>query len=87
MDGLHAQYPEASLLGDLVKYLQPRRVRRSAAAQHRENYTPGKRATSSYDNNLASWTMSGEYELKKDRDRQFWTGGFLWSGQDYIGVT
>jgi beta-galactosidase len=29
--------------------------------------------------------MSGEYELKKDRDRQFWQGGFLWSGQDYIG--
>ena len=50
-----------------------------------ENYTPGKRATSSYDNNLASWTMSGEYELKKDRDREFWQGGFLWSGQDYIG--
>ena len=25
-----------------------------------ENYTPGKRATSSYDNNLASWTMSGK---------------------------
>jgi len=50
-----------------------------------ENYTPGKRATSSYDNNLASWTMSGEYELKKDRDREFWAGGFLWSGQDYIG--
>src|SRR5216683_3285789 len=50
-----------------------------------ENYTPGKRATSSYDNNLASWTMSGEYELKKDRDRKFWNGGFLWSGQDYIG--
>ena len=29
--------------------------------------------------------MSGEYELKKDRDRKFWNGGFLWSGQDYIG--
>ena len=29
--------------------------------------------------------MSGEYELKKDRDREFWQGGFLWSGQDYIG--
>ena len=29
--------------------------------------------------------MSGEYELKKDRDRLFWQGGFLWSGQDYIG--
>jgi len=50
-----------------------------------ENYTPGKRATSSYDNNLASWTMSGEYSLKKDRDRKFFQGQFLWSGQDYIG--
>ena len=39
-----------------------------------ENYTPGKRATSSYDNNLASWTMSGEYGLKKDRDRKYFAG-------------
>ncbi|WP_095984947.1 glycoside hydrolase family 2 TIM barrel-domain containing protein [Cystobacter fuscus] len=50
-----------------------------------ENYTPGKRGTSSYDNNLASWTMSGEYGLKKDRDRKFFAGEFLWSGIDYIG--
>src|SRR4051812_19900 len=50
-----------------------------------ENYTPGKRATSSYDNNLASWTMSGEYGLKKDRDRKYFLGEFLWSGMDYIG--
>ena len=50
-----------------------------------ENYTPGKRGTSSYDNNLASWTMSGEYGLKKDRDRKYFLGEFLWSGFDYIG--
>ncbi|HEX4703139.1 MAG TPA: DUF4982 domain-containing protein, partial [Pseudonocardiaceae bacterium] len=30
-------------------------------------------------------TMSGEYSLKKDRDRKFFLGQFLWSGQDYIG--
>jgi beta-galactosidase len=40
---------------------------------------------SSYDNNLASWTMPGEYGLKKDRDRKFFIGEFLWSGFDYIG--
>ncbi len=40
---------------------------------------------SSYDNNLASWTMSGEYGLKKDRDRRYFLGEFLWSGFDYIG--
>ena len=50
-----------------------------------ENYTPGKRGTSSYDNNLASWTMSGEYGLKKDRDRKYFLGEFLWSGFDYLG--
>src|SRR3954452_5000067 len=50
-----------------------------------ENYTPGKLGTSSYDNNLASWTMSGEYGLKKDRDRKYFLGEFLWSGVDYIG--
>ena len=87
MDGLHAKYPgkfffcsetssEESTRG---VYQDPQLLNTG------ENYTPGKRATSSYDNNLASWTMSGEYELKKDRDREFWTGGFLWSGQDYIG--
>jgi beta-galactosidase len=87
MDGLHAAYPgkfffcsetssETSTRG---VYQDPQLLNTG------ENYTPGKRSTSSYDNNLASWTMSGEYELKKDRDRLFWTGGFLWSGQDYIG--
>jgi hypothetical protein len=40
---------------------------------------------SSYDNNLASWTMSDEYRLKKDRDRQYFAGQFIWSGFDYIG--
>ena len=50
-----------------------------------ETYTPGKRFASSYDNNMASWTMPGEYGLKKDRDRKFFTGEFLWSGFDYIG--
>jgi beta-galactosidase len=87
MDGLHAKYPgkfffcsetssETSTRG---VYQDPQLINTG------ENYTPGKRSTSSYDNNLASWCMSGEYELKKDRDRKFWAGGFLWAGQDYIG--
>lgn len=50
-----------------------------------ENYTPGRRAVSSYDNNMAPWTMPAEYGLKKDRDRPFFAGQFLWSGFDYIG--
>jgi beta-galactosidase len=50
-----------------------------------EDYTPGRRMVSSYDNNMASWTMPGEYGLKKDRDRKFFTGEFLWSGFDYLG--
>ncbi len=50
-----------------------------------QNFTPGKRELSSYDNNLDDWTMSGEYGVKKDRDRQFFAGEFIWSGFDYIG--
>ncbi|RAS70838.1 beta-galactosidase [Lentzea atacamensis] len=50
-----------------------------------ENHTPGKRNTSSYDNNLETWTYSGEYGLKKDRDRKWFAGQFLWTGIDYIG--
>ena len=87
MDGLHAKYPGKFLFCSETSsetstrgvYQEPQLLNTG------ENYTPGKRGTSSYDNNLASWTMSGEYELKKDRDRVFWQGGFLWSGQDYIG--
>ena len=29
--------------------------------------------------------MSDEYGLKKDRDRQYFAGQFIWSGFDYIG--
>jgi beta-galactosidase len=50
-----------------------------------ENYTPGKRLVSSYDNNLSSWTMSHEYVLKTERDRPYSSGQFVWSGFDYIG--
>jgi beta-galactosidase len=87
VDGLHAAYPskfffesesssETSARG---VYQDPELVNTG------ENYTPGKRLPSSYDNNLASWTMSDEYGLKKDRDRQFFAGQFIWSGFDYIG--
>ena len=83
MDGLHAKYGTrfffCSEMGSETStrgfYQDPQLLNTG------ENYTPGKRNTSSYDNNLASWCMSGEYELKKDRDRQFWQGGFLWSGR------
>jgi beta-galactosidase len=87
VDGLHARYPntfffesesssETSTRGE---YDQPEQLNTG------EDHTPGQRSASSYDNNLASWTMSGEYSLKKDRDRPWFLGEFLWSGMDYIG--
>ncbi|HEY3608075.1 MAG TPA: glycoside hydrolase family 2 TIM barrel-domain containing protein [Pseudonocardiaceae bacterium] len=87
IDALHTAYPDkfffesesSSETSTRGVYQEPRLLNTG------ENYTPGRRATSSYDNNLASWTMSGEYSLKKDRDRKFFLGQFLWSGQDYIG--
>jgi len=87
MDGLHAKYPgKFFFCSEMGSETSTRGVYQDPQLLNTgENYTPGRRATSSYDNNLASWTMSGEYELKKDRDRKFWNGGFLWSGQDYIG--
>ncbi|SEG75920.1 beta-galactosidase [Actinacidiphila yanglinensis] len=87
VDALHARYPHLFLFesesssetSSRGTYQEPQHLNTG------ENYTPGRRATSSYDNNLASWTMSGEYGLKKDRDREFFVGEFLWSGTDYIG--
>ena len=87
MDALHARYPaqfffesetssETSTRG---QYDQPEQLNTA------ENRTPGRRAASSYDNNLSAWTMSGEYALKSDRDRPWLGGQFLWSGIDYIG--
>ncbi|HEU5158583.1 MAG TPA: glycoside hydrolase family 2 TIM barrel-domain containing protein [Streptosporangiaceae bacterium] len=87
VDALHARYPtkfffeseSSSETSTRGVYQDPDQLNTG------ENYTPGKRGTSSYDNNLASWTMSGEYGLKKDRDRAYFAGQFLWSGIDYIG--
>jgi beta-galactosidase len=87
VDVLHAKYPNTFLFesesssetSSRGAYQDPDQLNTG------ENYTPGKQATSSYDNNLASWTMSGEYGLKKDRDRRYFQGQFLWSGTDYIG--
>ncbi|MFJ9582449.1 glycoside hydrolase family 2 TIM barrel-domain containing protein [Streptomyces acidicola] len=87
VDALHARYPKLFLFESESSsetstrgtYQEPERLNTG------ENQTPGRRATSSYDNNLATWTYSGEYGLKKDRDRKWFTGEFLWSGIDYIG--
>ncbi|WP_329373728.1 DUF4982 domain-containing protein [Streptomyces sp. NBC_00669] len=87
VDALHARYPHLFLFESESSsetstrgtYQEPQHLNTG------ENHTPGRRATSSFDNNLASWTMSGEYGLKKDRDRAFFAGEFLWSGTDYIG--
>ncbi|MEV3967255.1 glycoside hydrolase family 2 TIM barrel-domain containing protein [Streptomyces sp. NPDC050698] len=87
VDQLHAAYPHLFLFESESSsetstrgaYQEPEHLNTG------ENHTPGRRATSSYDNNLASWTMSGEYGHKKDRDRRWFAGQFLWSGIDYIG--
>ncbi|MFG2374126.1 glycoside hydrolase family 2 TIM barrel-domain containing protein [Streptomyces sp. NPDC048504] len=87
VDGLHAAYPDLFLFESESSsetstrgaYQEPEHLNTG------ENHTPGRRDTSSYDNNLASWTMSGEYGHKKDRDRKWFAGQFLWSGIDYIG--
>jgi beta-galactosidase len=87
VDALHARYPTKFLFeSESSSETSTRGVYQDSDYLNTgENYTPGKRATSSYDNNLASWTMSGEYGLKKDRDRKYFLGQFLWSGMDYIG--
>lgn len=87
VDALHAKYPDkfifesesSSSTSTRGSYQDPLLVNTG------ENHTPGKREVSSYDNNMASWTLSGEYGLKKDRDRKFFLGQFLWAGMDYIG--
>ncbi|WP_199740294.1 glycoside hydrolase family 2 TIM barrel-domain containing protein [Saccharopolyspora rhizosphaerae] len=87
VDELHAKYPHvfffesesSSETSTRGVYDSPHQLNTG------ENHTPGKHRTSSYDNNLSSWTYSGEYGLKKDRDRAFFAGQFLWSGIDYIG--
>jgi beta-galactosidase len=87
VDGLHAKYPgtfffesESSSETSTRGYYQD-----STLLNTGQNFTPGKEELSSYDNNLADWTLSGDYSLKKDRDRQFFAGQFVWSGWDYIG--
>ena len=87
VDALHARYPDkffyeaesSSETSTRGVYQDPEQLNTG------ENFTPGRRATSSYDNNLEPWTYSGEYGLKKDRDRPWFAGQFLWSGIDYIG--
>jgi beta-galactosidase len=87
VDGLHKMFPDkfffesesSSATSSRGVYQDPELLNTG------ENYTPGKRLTSSYDNNMASWTMSDEYGLKKDRDRKYFAGQFIWSGFDYIG--
>ncbi len=87
IDGLHGQYPtkfffasESSSETSTRGYYQDPSLLNTG-----QNFTPGKEELSSYDNNLDDWTLSGDYSLKIDRDRQFFAGQFVWSGWDYIG--
>ena len=87
IDGLHAKYPtkfffasESSSETSTRGYYQDPTLLNTG-----QNFTPGKEELSSYDNNLDDWTLSGDYSLKSDRDRQFFAGQFVWSGWDYIG--
>jgi beta-galactosidase len=87
IDGLHAQYPtkfffesESSSETSTRGYYQDPDLLNTG-----QNFTPGRYELSSYDNNLDSWTLSNEYDLKKVRDRQFFAGQFVWAGWDYIG--
>lgn len=41
--------------------------------------------TSSYDNSVVGWGRSAEDSTKRDRDREFIAGQFIWTGFDYIG--
>ncbi|MGI5346910.1 glycoside hydrolase family 2 TIM barrel-domain containing protein [Streptomyces sp. CA-250714] len=87
VDALHKKYPSVFLLeAESSSSTSTRGVYDNPGQLNTgENYTPGSRGASSYDNNLETWTMSGEYALKKDRDREFFAGQFLWTGIDYLG--
>ena len=87
VDALHLKYPDKFIFeSESSSSTSTRGIYQEADNLNTgENYTPGRMGPSSYDNNMASWTMSGEYGLKKDRDRKFFIGEFLWSGFDYIG--
>ncbi|MBP2479593.1 beta-galactosidase [Crossiella equi] len=87
IDELHARYPSKFLFESESSsststrgyYQDPEQLNTG------ENHSPGRRNTSSHDNNLETWTYSGEYGLKKDRDRRWFAGQFLWTGIDYLG--
>ncbi|WP_329062862.1 glycoside hydrolase family 2 TIM barrel-domain containing protein [Amycolatopsis sp. NBC_01480] len=87
MDTMHATYPtkmffeseSSSCTSARGVYQDPSYVNTG------QNYTPGKRLPSAYDNNMSSWTMSHEYVLKVERDRRYSGGQFVWTGTDYIG--
>ncbi|MFF4835079.1 hypothetical protein [Streptomyces sp. NPDC001315] len=87
IDALHAKYPNtfffesesASATSARGAYQDPQ------WGNTAQDYTPGRREPSSYDNNIVGWASSGEHALKKDRDREYFAGQFIWSGQDCIG--
>ncbi|SDY12266.1 beta-galactosidase [Amycolatopsis xylanica] len=87
LDGLHAKYRDKFFFeSESSSEVSGRGVYQDPSIQNAApNYTPGKQASSSYDNTMPGWAFSGEHGLKKDRDRKFLAGQFIWSGQDYIG--
>jgi len=82
MDGLHAKDPGKFLFcSEMARRPPAAGVPDPQLLNTGENYTPGKRATSSYDNNLAVLDDEREYELKKDRTGSSGTGGSCGRGR------
>jgi beta-galactosidase len=87
IDGLHTTYPDTFFFASETSSETSTRgyYQDPTLLNTGQNFTPGGQELSSYDNNFDDWTLSGDYSLKVDRDRQFFAGEFVWSGWDYIG--
>jgi len=88
LDAFHAQYPSRFMQNSEHAACTSTRgvYRQGDQLATAGDATPGHRASySSYDNACGAFFYRVEYALKADRDRNWMSGIFIWSGFDYLG--
>ncbi|GAB6167921.1 hypothetical protein JCM1393_03810 [Clostridium carnis] len=84
-DKFHSKYPNWNLYGSETSSATRSRGIYDHPERLLQMHTHPDKQQSSYDNDYVGWGKTAEESWKRDRDRGYVAGQYIWTGFDYIG--
>ncbi|WP_066676877.1 Ig-like domain-containing protein [Clostridium septicum] len=84
-DSLHSKHPNWNIYGSENSSAVRSRGVYSHPEQTLSMHTHSDKQQSSYDNDHVGWGKTAEEAWKRDRDKGYIAGEYIWTGFDYIG--